>query len=261
MPQQEGEVVAETNTANTEKQGGNKMNGTFMDRIREHKTTVIQILVVAAITVVVSALMITGMAATKGDISAEAARVNGEFDKVSTHINSLGSGINDQISDLEEEITGYGATADENNDAIEVLQTWSQGAEGRIAQIETQNSPAEGYLTGTFGNYTLHAKCKEAGNFTANVHLVYSLPLWIDGGNITIEEVLAVFSPPLDWVTPTIAYNGTVWTVTEVAFNIGTFAMAANNETAVSILFGGLNSTYAPDFAYVEVWPIMKVEA
>jgi hypothetical protein len=207
--------------------------------------------------------MITGLAATKGDISAEAARVNGEFDKVSTHINSLGSGINNQISDLEEEISGYSTTAAENSDDIDILQSWAQGAETRITTVEAHNSPPEGYLTGTVGNYTLHAKCNAAGNFTANVHLVYSPGVVVS--NTTYDDALATFYGGINWTTAnttvyvsTLTYNSTAWLVSQVWFNIGTFEMAANNETAVAIPFLGLNSTYAPNFVYVEVWPVLK---
>lgn len=123
--------------------------------------------------------------------------------------------------------------------------------EGDLAELTC--TPPEAHLTGTFGEYTLHIKSSEAGNFTADVHLIYSPPLWIDGGNTTVEEILAGFTTSSGWVTPTVSYNGTVWAVTGVGFNIGTFELAADTETTIPVTCTGLNSTWEPTFAYVEV--------
>jgi len=264
--------VAETDTTNTKIKGGNMGYGIpLMDRIREHKTTIIQAAVVVAIAVVVSALMILTLSPSKGDYNAAVAHYDGEFVRLGASINTWGTGLTNQIGDVEADVQNQATTlltvgmkAADNEADIETLQTWANDAEARITTVEAQNSPPEGYLTGAVGNYTLHTRCSVAGNFTANIHLVYSPPVSV-GNATTQDEALQVFYGGIDWAAPmvknyvcTLTYNSTVWGISQVWFNIGTFAMAANNETAVDIIFSGLNSTYDPDFAYVEVWPVLK---
>ena len=141
------------------------------------------------------------------------------------------------------------------------------GMESQITDIEDElanaiNSPPESYLTGTAGNYTLHAKSSESGNFTATVHLVYSPPIAV--GNTTSSNATAEFYSTMDWpkanrsYVPTLAYDGTDWLVVEVCFNIGTFEMSAATDRQVMVEFGGLDSAYEPDYAYVEVYPVLK---
>ena len=273
MPQLQSEAVAETDRANTK--GGYKMSrrhtsiiASIIDRIKEHKTIIIQVAVVVEIAVIVSAIMIPSLAPGKDAYAADIARYDGEFVRLGASMNTWGTGLTDRIADVEEdtntnigqlEILGIRAT--DNNNAIDTLQTWASGADDRIAAVEAQNSPPEGYLTGTLGSYTLHAKCREAGNFTANVYLVYSQAF---GCNATYEECQQYFYSRINWAQSPPAYNtvatfnGTAWGVSQVWFNIGTFTMTANNETAVAVNFGGLSSAYEPDFAYVEVWPVLK---
>jgi hypothetical protein len=265
VPKQEGEGMAETDTKNTNIEGGNKVNGTFMDRIREHKTLLIQVGVVIAIAVLVSAIMIMQLAATNGDIAAEATRVDTEFAGVTTHINTLGTSLNNRMDDVEAIAETAGAGATENSNDIDALQTWADEADARIATAEAQNSPPEGYLTGNFSsNYTLHAICDTAGNYTANINLVYLTPVAV--GNTTQEDALQAFYGSINWTgkvpsyicTTTYSGNTTTWGISKVSWNIGTFPMAANNETLVDIIPAGLNSTYTPDFAYAELWPVLK---
>jgi hypothetical protein len=272
MPQPQGEAVAETDTENTKIKGGDKMRESFLDKIREHKTLIIQVAVVVAIAVIVCALWTSWQAVGKGEFNAAMTALEGEDARASASINTLGTSLNSRMNGVEaiaEAATGevniISATTTENSNAIQTLQTWAAGAEGRITTVEAHGSPPEGYLTGnTIGNYTLHARCSEAGNFTANVNLVYSTPVSL-GNATTYDEAVQVFKVTINWTAPNvkpyvpvIAYNGTSWGVSQVWFNIGTFAMTANNETAVAILFGGLNSTYAPAFSYVEVYSVLK---
>jgi len=361
MLQQESEVVAETDTRNTKRTGGN-VGQSFLDKIRENKTTLIWIGVIAAIAVIVSAIMVTQQAASKGGLAAEVKAREAVAAQASASVNTLGSTLNDRIDaveDIAETATGeagiIGVLTTENTDAIGILQDWkglidprlttleqahaanitslnawagnlslnhttlclnftalstalaNLGAnatglignlagnltaltgqvdtistttttndhdinalqdwqdttEPRITVLESQNSPPKGYLTGTLGHYTLHAKCNEAGNFTANVHLVYSPPLSVGNGT-TQDQAVSAFYGSINWglanrdYVPTLTYNGSAWGVSQVWFNIGTFAMAANNETAIDIIFSGLTGAYSPDFAYVEVWPVLK---
>jgi len=222
----------------------------IVDRIKEHKTIIIQVAVVVAIAVIVSAIMIPSLAPSKDAYAADIARYDGEFVRLGASMNTWGTGLTDRIADVEED-------TNTNIGQLEILG----GADDRIAAVEAQNSPPEGYLTGTLGSYTLHAKCREAGNFTANVYLVYSQAF---GCNATYEECQQYFYSRINWAQSPPAYNtvatfnGTAWGVSQVWFNIGTFTMTANNETAVAVNFGGLSSAYEPDFAYVEVWPVLK---
>jgi hypothetical protein len=259
MPQQEGEVVAETDRTNKET-GGEMYRDSFIDKMREHKTTIIQAAVVVAITVIVSAIMILQLAPSKAAYNAAIAGFDGEITRLEASINTWGTKLTNQIENLETDTETATAT---NSRDIETLQTWAEGAEGRITTVEAQNSPPEGYLTGTAGNYTLHAKSSESGNFTANVHLVYSRAF---GYNGTYEDAQQYFYSGINWTQTTpsyatvVTFNGTAWELSELWFNIGTFAMTANNETAVDIKFSGLNSTYNPDFAYAEIFPVLSNE-
>lgn len=266
MPQSESEEVAETDR--TKIKGGYAMRHvSIVDRIKEHKTTIIQIVVVVAIVVVVSAIMTPMLAPSKSAYNTAIASLQSDMVRVGAHINTLGTNLTDQITALKRDTSQIGiigTTTATNSHDIDTLQAWVDGAEARITTVEAQNSLPEGYLTGTVGNYTLHAKCSEAGNFTANVHLVYSPPV-ISDNTSTQDETLQAFYGSINWTAPmvrdyvpTLTYNSTAWQVSQVWFNIGTFAMTANNETAVDIIFSGLNSTYNPDFAYVEVWPVLK---
>ena len=239
------------------------MNGSFMDRIREHKTTIIQVIVVMAIAVVVCAIMTPQLAPNKGYVNTAITGLETDMAQASASINTLGTNLDTRMDTLEGDTHGFGSRIDAIGADLSTLQGWSTLIDPRITALESQNSPAEGYLTGTFGNYTLHAKCKEAGNFTANVHLVYVPAVTVD--NATYEDALAAFYGSINWTAPavkayvpTLTYNSTAWQVSQLWFNIGTFAMTANNETAIDIIFSGLGSAYNATFAYVEVWPVVK---
>ena len=262
MPQQESEVVAETDTENT-KQIGGKMRESFLDRIREHKTPIIQAIVVVAIAVIVSALMIPALAPGKGAYNAAITGLQADMAQASASINTLGTNLNTRMDTLEGDTEGFASRINANSDDIGTLQGWKDLTDPRITVLESQNSPPEGYLTGNLGNYTLYAKCNEAGNFTANVHLVYVPAVTV--GNTTYEDALTTFYGSINWTAPavkayvpTLTYNSTAWQVSQTWFNIGTFALTANNETAIDIIFSGLGSAYNATFSYVEVWPILN---
>ena len=225
-----------------------------------NRGSAIHIAIAVLVAVLITIPVIGKLAPTKSAYDEDMARIDAGMIAQSEGLNGiLGLGPLTTQDDLE---AVYDTVAAHTYN-IAGLQTRMGNAENKIREAQDNidtlsGSPPEGYLTGTVGNYMLHAKCSASGNFTANVHLVYSPPLWLDDGNSTVEEVLGGFSPAINWVTPTVACNGTMWAITEVAFNIGIFAMAANTETDVDIKFSGLNSTYAPGFAYVEVWPVLQ---
>lgn len=156
VPQPEGESLAETDTKNTKQQGGNKVNGSFMDRIREHKGIIIQHVVIVAIAVVVSAIMILQLATSKGAYDATILGLEGDIARAGASINTLGTTLNtrmDSVEAIADNATGtvsiISVATTENSNAIEILRGWTEGAEIRITTVEAHNSPPEGYLTGT----------------------------------------------------------------------------------------------------------------
>lgn len=239
------------------------MRESFLDRIREHKKSIIIEGIRVAAIVAISAVMILQLATAKGAYDAAILALEGDDARASASINTLGTNLNTRMDTLEGDTEGFASRINANSDEIGTLQGWKALTDPRITALESQNSPPEGYLTGTFGNYTLHAKCNEAGNFTANVHLVYAPAVTV--GNTTYEDALTTFYGSINWTAPalkayvpTLTYNSTAWQVSQVWFNIGTFALTANNETAIDIIFSGLGSAYNATFAYVEVWPVLK---
>ena len=235
---------------------------TLVDRIRNHKETIIKIAVVVAIAAIISAIIVLGLAPSKGAIG-----------KIDEAIAALSADVDGIIAlgplAAKDQMDAIGNQAESNQNKIGELQTRLGNAENLITTVqdvlvEVIASPPEGYLTGTVGNYTLHTKASEDGEFTANVHLVYSPPISV--GNATTQDgALQSFYGGINWTAPSLrdyicslAYNGTAWEVSRVSFNIGTFALTANTETTIDIMFGGLSNTYAPDFVYVEVYPVIK---
>jgi len=234
-----------------------------IDRIRDyigdHKETIVRVAVVVAIAAIISATMVLGLAPGKGDIAntdASIAALGADVDGIM----ALGSlATKDQMDAL-------GNQVEINHDKIGGLLTRLDNAENLITTVQddlAKCSPPEGYLTGTVGNYTLHTKASEDGEFTANVHLVYSPPV-STGNATTYNEALQAFYGSIDWATPSLrgyicslTYNGTAWGVARVSFNIGTFSLIANTATTVDIMFGGLSSIYEPDFVYIEVYPVL----
>lgn len=181
-------------------------------------------------------------------------------------LDSFAGNVTEALDDQEVDINGLEARANTADNRINEARGNITTMQGNITtmwnDIEAITcSPPEGYLTGTFGNYTLHAECNEAGTFTANVHLVYSAPLRI-GNTTTHDEILSAFYSEIIWVetTPTyvavVTFNGTAWGISEVWWSVGAFELAANTEKEIDISCAWLNSTWEPSFAYVEVYAI-----
>ena len=251
----------------------------WTDRVKEtlntHKVTVIAIAVAIAVAAAISGGMIHELAPSKSAHNADMTRLDGEMSAMTNHVVGLTDDVDGIVAlgplATEDELVTIGNQTAGNAFNISALQTRVGTAEDRIQEAREDianllGSPPEGYLTGTFGNYTLHAKCSTAGNYTANVNLVYSTPINV-GNATTQDEVLSLFCSSINWAAASvpdyicdITYSGnaTSWGISRVWWNIGTFKLVANTEKAVAITFGGLNSTYEPDFAYVEVFPVLK---
>ena len=131
----------------------------------------------------------------------------------------------------------------------------------RYLQDKLTNSPPEVSLQGTFGNYTLTAKSAHPGNFTANVHLIYS-PAVGNAGNQS--AALGYFYAGVNWTVnatipqyvPVTTFDGTAWGVSQVWWNVGMFPLVAGNMTMLDVTCPGLNITWVPSFAYVEAYPV-----
>jgi len=240
-----------------------KIAGKFSDigdRLSLSKEAWIHIGMAVGIAVVISAIILV---TTTPRISKYLDDVDCLFANITTITGDIDGihGALDEIGNLSEDVEDYASD-------INTLTSRINDADSRINAAmndleELVCSPPDAYLSGTFGNYTLHSKASKAGNFTANIHLVYVSPL-VAGNATTRDEAMQTFYGSINWTVPflrdyicTPTYNGAAWGISQVSFNIGTFAMVANTEKTVGIEFGGLNSSYEPDFAYVEVYPIL----
>ena len=222
------------------------------------------ILMGAGIAVLILIIAMASCVPSKGLVRTNSADIAEMQGTVDVNTNSLGTKASQAALDaLESDVTDamgdQAADLSELDERTAIAETKLAQARTDIATIQGQidaviNSPLSATLAGTFGNYTLSVKSDEAGNFTAKVHLGYSPPMWVDGGNTTIEEVLAEFSSCFDWVTPNVAYNGTAWAANEIIFSVGTFELGTDTEKTLDITCAGLNSTWTPSYVYVEVY-------
>jgi len=230
------------------------------DRLNLSKEAWIHIGMAVGIAVVISAIILV---TTTPRISTYLDDVDCLFANITTITGDIDGihGALDEIGNLSEDVEDYAGDINTLTSRINDADSRINAAMNDLGELVC--SPPDAYLSGTFGNYTLHLKASKAGNFTANVHLAYSSPVSV-GNATTQDEALRAFYGSINWTSPflrdyicTLTYNRTVWEVSRVSFNIGTFALVAGTEKTLSIKFGGLNSSYEPDFVYVEVYPIL----
>ena len=114
----------------------------------------------------------------------------------------------------------------------------------------------------TVGNLTIHAEASDAGDYTAVVHLVFATAVTV-GNATTYSEAVANWTATVNWghanakaYIPVAVYNGTAWGIRQVWWDIGVFALVADTEEAINVLFGGLADT--PSYAYVEIYPALE---
>lgn len=232
-----------------------------------HKVLLIQIGAVISIAVIVAAVMIHDIVPTKTAFTKEVERLDTGITTVGSTVSGLGS----RLVAIEASAQATQEELDAATDAMATLHTRLDLANEHIdtlsAQLEAAEamfgSPPEAWLTGTAGNYTLHAKASEAGNFTATIHLSYETP--VEATNGTYQQALDAFYGSIDWdadnlndYVPALSYDGTGWNVIRVSFSVGVFKLEAKTEKAIAVLFDGLHEHYAPDWAYVEIWPAVK---
>lgn len=245
------------------------MGNSWKDRLNLDKAAVVRILMAVGISVGIMLIIFFTLGVPKGTYNADMTRMEQGITTLGSKVADHDTDITDLVNDLAattEQYSGVANTIVLHTGNITSLGGRLDTAESDITTIEGElaiaGSPPEGYLIGTAGNYTLHAKANSAGNYTANVHLVFAPP--ISAGNATTQDdAVATFYGSVNWIAanvkayiPVASYNGTNWGISQVWWNIGTFALVADNATDVSVLYGGLNST--PIFAYVEIYPAFK---
>lgn len=242
-----------------------KWTDRIADKLNLNKQTWAHIVIAVGIAVAMSAAILLTTTPRKSAYDADMVRHAASIENLAITV----GGLAEQDEATASQISGITSTVTGHTDDIISLETRANETDSRIDAVradmqELVCSPPEAHLTGTFGSYKLHARTSVAGNFSANVHLVYSPPVSV-GNATSYDGTLQAFHAGINWTATTLkayipvpSYNGTAWGISQVWFNIGTFVLAANNDTSINIAFTGLNSTYEPDFAYVEVFPILK---
>lgn len=220
------------------------------------------ILMGAGIALVIAAIILGAAMPSKGVVNTNAADISDLKNTMGTVADALSNkasqaefdaweaDVNNALTDYAEDINDFG-------DRMNNAETRLNAVENDVAEFTY--SPPEVYLGGEFPDYTLHAKSSETGTYTANVHLVYEAPI-LGTANYTqaVEDFYAGLTDSAADYVPVVTFNGMDWGVSEVWWNIGTFELVVKTETTIDITCAGLNSTWEPSFAYVEVWPILK---
>jgi len=270
--QQEG-VSQQASQGNPEEDRTNKQGGSIMseqntgyqpkpslkDRLGLTKETLIHIAMAVIIAVIISALVSSQINVSGGTYDADMARME-------QGITTMGANVADNamdIADLQDDLgtinAQYGGVANTvglHTGSIEAQGTRLTTLEGNVSSLwddfAAVCSPPEAHLTGNFttGNLTIHAEASSNGTYTANVHLVFATAVvnWTATVNWTAANVKAY--------VPVATYNGTDWLTTGAWWNIGTFALAADTEKDINVLFGGLADTVS--FTYVEIYPALE---
>lgn len=184
------------------------------------------------------------------------------------NLTALGSDIEinaGNITDLKGDVATLAGTVGSHSGYLDLLDDDVEALAGNITamqgELETIGSPPEAYLSGnlTSGNLTIHAEASEAGDYTADVHLVFTPTIGV-GNATTYSEAVANWTATVNWAVadaklyiPVASYNGTTWAISQVWWNVGAFELAA--DTDIAVLFGGLADM--PSFAYVEIYPAL----
>jgi len=237
----------------------------FKDRLIdwvERRGTWARILLAAGIALIITAIILAAAMPGRGVVNANKADISTVIDALTTkashtELDSWGQDITQALSTQAVDIIGLRARLEAAEDELEDARDDITAIQGSLAELS--NSPPEAYLTGTFKNYILHVKSSEVGNFTANVYLVYPAPICV-GNTTAYSETVSTFYGGINFTESTPAYvpvatfNGTDWGISKAWWNVGIFPLEATTSTLLNITCVGLNSTWEPSFAYVEVF-------
>ena len=205
---------------------------------------------------VVIALAFTGII-----LGVTASRWNTDMDFQADYFGSLLAATRDQQqsgydqfqANVTEQLDDWG------NEIQNDLQALIGAMQAELDQLQSDlGSLTAAYLTGEYGNYSVHVRALVGGNFTANVHLQYSPGI---GNSTDYTAALDYFSASVNWTmggvpsyvcSPT--FNGTAWVITDLWFNIGSFTLQPDGLSILPVTCTGLNTTWVPDLAYVDVF-------
>ena len=232
------------------------------DRLGLNKESWIHIGIAAGIAVIIGAIIVVTATPRVSTYLDDISQLNAQIKAAAGDVNNI-LGLGELATD--DDLNNLNSTVADHATDIGMLNSRINDADGRINAIvndlaELVCSPPDAYLSEEFSNYILHAKSSKAGNFTANVHLVYSPPIAV-GNATTRDETINAFYAGINWTggvvqnyIPTASYNGTAWGISEVSFNIGSFYLATDIDTDIDIITRGLSNTYKPAFAYVDIY-------
>jgi len=240
--------------------------------LKENKVDFIRAGAVIAIAVIVGAIMIPDIAVTHGKHDAAVNRMEQAVSHVGSEIadqSKVVQSINADLMATEDEVKALAATVGTYDGAIETLDARADATDATIERVEENvaaveealaaidASAPEAWLTGVAGNYTLHAKSSRNDTYTATIYLHYEEPIAFEdffGSMDWEDEHLQHYMPMM---TVAMSGNTTALMLTGVSFNIGTFTLEADEEDTREVLYGGIHEDYKPDWAYVEIWPVV----
>jgi len=237
-------------------QTGYQPKPSLKDRLGLTKETLIHIAMAVIIAVILSALVGSQLNVSGGTYDADMARMEQSITKMASDVAGNAQDIGEVQSDLgiiNDQYGGVANTVGLHTGSIEAHGARLDTVEGNVTTLWDEFaavcSPPEAYLTGNFttGNITIHAEASSNGTYTANVHLVFA-------------TAVVNWTTTVNWTAPNvkdyIAVENHDGDTTGVWWNIGTFALAADTEKDITVLFGGLADTVS--FAYVEIYPALK---
>lgn len=241
--------------------------GNFKDRAKEwlttHKRLLLRTAAAAGAVALVVVLILNASPTQSYDdvlrrVERSMADMSGQIAGLTTTVNRVSGNLEDAIDDFTEVVRSAGGEVEGLGDATGQLIIMLGQMQDKLELLA--DGPPRAWLTGTFGSHTLHAKSNQAGNFTGIIYLGYDSPVALNATShgAAMDEFAAGLDEPTHAYVPTLSFNGTAWHVTSVHFNVGTFTLEAKTEKAIEVVAGGIHEDFAPDWAYVEIWPVWR---
>ena len=227
----------------------------FCDKHNFKKENLSHILIAVGLSALIAFGIATGVSPSIDGVNDNIDSLGQTDDYILTTIDALLA----QDADTASTMGGINSTVSGQVASINALALLLNGLQTDLDNLVC--SPPDAYLGGTFGDYTLYVKSSKAGEFTANVHLVYAPPL--SAGNATnYTTAVEYFCTGVNWTAanqlyiPTVAFNGTSWVICQVSFNAGTFTVGAGTEAIIPTSCRGLEGQ--PSYAYAEVYSVRQ---